>query len=306
MTSDGDARLPFGRIAFIGFGLIGGSIAMALRARERESRAGSQRPELRAWTPAGHGPAVARASGLLDNAPADPRAALDGADLIVLAGPPLAILAQVQELSGAWRAAVGDALVTDVASTKAAICEAAATSGLRFVGGHPMAGREATGVEAASAALFVDRPWPVIPTTGAAEADVASVEALARATGSRPVRLDAATHDAAVATISHVPLLAAVALVEAITADPAWTRGPAAELAVSGWRDMTRLAAGSPEMGAGILATNASEIAPRLLALRDAIDAWIAELDGDARPDPDRLRGRLERARAALRASAEP
>lgn len=305
MSQEPAAALPFGRIAFLGLGLIGGSIAMALRAHARTVGPASRPLQLRAWSPDGHGPSAALASGLIDAAAREAAAALDGAELVILAGPPLAIVAQLDELAGPWCEALGDALVTDVASTKGAICAAAAAHSLRFVGGHPMAGREVTGVEAASAALFADRPWAIVPTDGARPGDVDAIQALARATGARPVQLDAATHDAAAAAISHVPLLASVALVEAITADPAWREGGAPQLAASGWRDMTRLAAGSPDMGAGILASNAAEVAPRLRALRAAIDAWIVELERGG-PDPEGLRARLDAARAAIRGEPQP
>ena len=294
--------LPVRRIAFVGFGLIGGSIAMALRARERDAPPGSS-PEplhLSAWTPDGHGPRHGLEFGLLDVAPATPEATIAGADLVVLAGPPQAVLAELRDLAGPWQAALRGALVTDVASTKRDIVGRAAALGLRFVGGHPMAGRESTGAEAASAAMFRGRSWAVVAPPGATEVDVATIESLALATGARPVRLGPAEHDAAVATISHVPLLAAVALAEAMTADPAWREGGARALASTGWRDATRLAAGSPEMGVGILATNAPEVAPRLRAMRDALDGWIADLERVGGPDPDALRARLEAARAAL------
>lgn len=293
------AGLPFRRIAFVGFGLIGGSIAMALRARAREGRPAS-RLRLAAWTPDGHGPSRGLAIGLLDAAPGDAAATIDGADLVVLAGPPQVVLADLDDLAGGWSGALGDALVTDVASTKAAIVDRATTLGLRFVGGHPMAGRESMGLEAASAALFGGRAWAVVPPRRASDADVTAIESLAIACGAEPVRLGAAAHDAAVATISHVPLLAAVALAEAMTADPAWRAGAARALASSGWRDATRLAAGSPEMGAGILATNAAEVAPRLRAMRRALDAWIAELERAGGPEVGSLQARLAAARAAL------
>jgi prephenate dehydrogenase len=298
--------IPSGRIAFLGFGLIAGSIAMALRARAREGVAigGGDAPELAlvAWTPSGTGPAEGLATGLLDAAPTTAEEALDGADLVILAAPPFAILEHLDAIGGTWRDALGGALVTDVGSTKRAITDRAIAHGLRFVGGHPMAGRETTGVRSASAALFTGRPWVIVAPPGAAPADVARVEALAAATGARPIRLDAAEHDAAVAAISHLPLLTSAALVEAVAGDPAWRTGAARELAASGWRDATRLAAGSPEMGAGILATNAAEVLPRLRAMRAAIDAWIADLERapGGSPSAAALQQRLEAARAEL------
>jgi prephenate dehydrogenase len=290
------------RIAFLGFGLIGGSIAMALRAqaRDRGPVQDGEQLHLAAWTPKGHGPAEGLDSGLLDAAPATPEAAIDGADLVILAAPPLAILEHLDRLAGPWRTALGGALVTDVGSTKRAIVDRAAAHRLRFVGGHPMAGRETTGVGSASAALFVGRPWVVVGSSVPAIEDLDRVDALATATGARPIRLGAAEHDAAVAAISHLPLLASAALVEAVAGDPAWRAGAARELAASGWRDTTRLAAGSPEMGAGILATNATELLPRLRALRTAIDGWIEELQRQPDEAGPGLQRRLEAARAEL------
>jgi prephenate dehydrogenase len=292
------ARLLPDRIAFLGLGLIGGSIASALRAADTQSR-------LVAWTPSGRGPSEALRRGLIDEASPTAEAAIRGAGLVVLAGPPLAMLELLDALAGPLDAALGDdATITDVASTKEAIADRAASNGLRFVGGHPMAGREATGFGAADAELFVDRPWVVVGTAHASGADVARVEALATATGAQPVHLSAGEHDAAVAAISHLPLVAAAALVEAVAgqtaARSAWSTGRS--LAAGGWVAMTRLARGDPEMGAGILATNAANVATELRAYRAAIDAWIEALEASAGPDAAGLAGRLETARGLLEA----
>jgi prephenate dehydrogenase len=110
--------------------------------------------------------------------------------------------------------------------------------------------------------------------------------------------MDPAAHDAAVAAISHLPLVASVALVEAVAGGsrPEWLE--ARNLAAGGWRDMSRLARGDPEMGAGILATNADFVAGRLRTLQAVIDEWLAMLEPE--PDQAALRDRLERARDAL------
>jgi prephenate dehydrogenase len=104
-----------------------------------------------------------------------------------------------------------------------------------------------------------------------------------------------------VAAISHLPLVVAAALVESVAGGVGATRSwPVARtLAASGWRDMTRLAKGDPVMGADILATNADALRERLIAMRDALDGWIEQLDGGA-PDPDQIRERLQRARDTL------
>ncbi len=116
-----------------------------------------------------------------------------------------------------WRP---EAVVTDVASTKTLIMERAAAHGIRFVGGHPMAGKETSGFGAASAGLFAGRPWVVIAARAAGGDAIERVESMVRATGARPVRMDAAAHDAAVAAISHLPLVAAAALVEVAAGAP--------------------------------------------------------------------------------------
>lgn len=289
------------RIGLLGLGLIGGSVARALRSSSR-----SQAPEawsVVAWTPTGRGPSAALEDGVIDRAASSPEEAIDGADLVLLAGPAPDCLAQLDELAGSWRRGLTpDAVVTDVASTKEAIVLRATALGLRFVGGHPMAGRETSGYAASSADLFVDRPWVVVPTSDAAA--VERVEHLAQACGARPVRLGAAEHDRAVAGISHLPLVVAAALVEAVaggaSAGPSADWPTAANLAAGGWRDMTRLARGDSTMGAGIVTTNAPAIAARVRDLVAALDGWLKELERPGGPDAGDIAERLRSARERL------
>lgn len=286
------------RIAFLGFGLIAGSIARAVRG------AATDGPELVAWSPSGVGPRRAVDDGVLDAAVAEPGRAVAGSDLVVLGGPPDAVLATLDELAGSLSAFLGpDATVTDVASTKAEIVARAAAHALPFVGGHPMAGRETSGYASAEEGLFRGRPWVVAAGPDARPLDVARVEWLAVQCGARPVAMDAAAHDWAVAAISHLPLVAAAALVEAVAGGADAERrdwSAASALAASGWRDMTRLARGDVAMGAGILETNGHEVARRLRDYAAVIDEWIAELEREPRPDPDRLAARLRAARDRL------
>lgn len=285
------------RIALLGLGLIGGSVARALRVRVPDTT-------IAAWTPSGIGPAAALLDGVIDEAAATPEAAFDAADLVVLAGPAQVSLDQLDDLAGPWRRALGpDAVITDVASTKSAIVLRATALGLRFVGGHPMAGRETSGYAASSADLFVDAPWVVVPT--ADDIAVGRVEALAAATGARPLRMTAAAHDEAVAAISHLPLVAAAALVESVAGGRSggrkdWTM--AASLASSGWRDMTRLARGDIAMGAGIVATNGPAIAERVRDLIAVLEDWLAELERPGGPEVDEVAERLRAVRDRLEA----
>ncbi len=284
-------------VAFLGFGLIAGSIARAVRANPAATDW-----TMVAWSPSGEGPHQAARDGVLDRAAADVESAVAGADLVVLAAPATDCLSLIDRLA-ADRLLPADAVVTDVASTKSLIVARAEAAGLRFVGGHPMAGRETAGYDASQADLFVDRPWVVVPTSTAGPADLERVAQLARACSAHVVELDAATHDRAVAGISHLPLVAAAALVEAVVGDEASGRADwpvAAGLAAAGWRDMTRLARGDPNMGAAIATTNAAALASRIHDLRDALDAWLAELEAVGGPDEAAVAKRLARARAAL------
>jgi prephenate dehydrogenase len=241
--------------------------------------------------------------GVLDAAADDAAAALDGADLVVLGTPPLETIELLETLGGSLRPALAaNAVVTDVASTKARILAAADAAGLRFVGGHPIAGREVSGYASAAPDLFAGRPWILVPGAAADEAAVDRVAWLAAACGARPVRMGAAEHDAAAAAISHLPLVLAAALAEAVAgADTERLGWPAAaSLAASGWRDMTRLARGDARLGAGIAATNGAALLEGLRDLRAVLDGWIAELARDGGPDPARLEVRLRAVRDRL------
>ena len=295
------------RIALLGLGLIGGSVARALRESSRLD--GAESWSIAAWTPNGRGPGEALEDGIIDVAAPSPEAAIEGAALVMLAGPAPDCLAQLDELAGPWRRVLADdAVVTDVASTKEAIVLRATALGLRFVGGHPMAGRETSGYAASSADLFVGRPWVIVPTSDADLAAVERVERLAVACGARPVRLGAAAHDRAVAGISHLPLVVAAALVEAVAGNGSagssadWPT--AAGLAATGWGDTTRLARGDVTMGAGIIATNAPAIAERVRELVVALDGWLAELERPGGPDAGEIADRLRTARERLEAIA--
>jgi len=289
------------RVALLGFGLIGGSIARALA--ERSAPDDRDRGwQVVAWTPSGTGPAAARDAGIIAEAHVRPEEAVQGADLIVLAAPAPDCLAMLDDLAGPWRDVIADgAVITDVASTKSAIVLRATALGLRFVGGHPMAGRETSGYAAADPRLFLDRPWVVVPS-GDEDAEL-RVEALASATGARPIRLTATTHDAAVAAISHLPLVVSAALVEAVAGRPkgddtsARDWAIAAELVAGGWRDTTRLARGDVAMGTGMLMTNAAQVATRIRDLIGVLEDWLVDLERPGGPDQVAIAQRLEAAR---------
>ena len=191
------------RIALLGAGLIGGSIARALRSGPGLATDG-QSLTIVAWTPRGAGPDAAVRAGVVDRVARDPLDAVDGANLVVLAGPPLACLDLLVQLAGPARGALDThALLTDVASTKGRIVERATDLGLPFVGGHPMAGLEASGFGAAREDLFSGRPWIVVPGPSSPAGGVERVVALALACGARPVTMSPADHDQVVAGIGR-------------------------------------------------------------------------------------------------------
>jgi prephenate dehydrogenase len=286
-------------VAFLGFGLIGGSIARAIRANPTTSGW-----SLTAWSPSGDGPRRAAGEGIIGIAATAPQVAIRGADTIVLGGPATACLAIIDDLGGPWRSELAaNAVVTDVASTKGAIVDRANAAGLRFVGGHPMAGLETAGFDAATSDLFAGRPWVVVPGAAASAADVERVRELATACGARPLMMDAGEHDRAVAAISHLPLVLAAALVEAVAGIPGRERTDwpvAASLKAGGWESATRVARGDPAMGAAIAVTNAPALAARLRDLSSVLDAWLVELERPGGPDEAAIAARLAAARAEL------
>jgi prephenate dehydrogenase len=295
-----------GTIGFLGLGLVGGSIARAL-ASGSWLAPGDRPPRCVAWSPSGDGPARALAAGVIDGVARAPAEALRGADLVVIATPPLETVGLIERLGTDLAGSLAPgALVTDVTSTKERVMAAAAQAGIAFVGGHPMAGRETSGYGASVADLFAGRPWVIVVPPGADASTAGPVRWLARACGATPVEMSAAEHDVAVAAISHLPLVVAAALVEAVAGRAAPDYAAAMALAASGWAGMTRLARGDATMGAGIVATNAPAIAADLRRLRQVLDGWIEDLEAAGGPEPAAIRTRLARARAALPEVAEP
>lgn len=270
----------FERVAILGLGLIGGSLGLALRARDlAETVAGSDPLADRAER--------ARERGAITETAASAEAAVRGAELVVLAAPVGAMSALLAAIAPALDA---EALVTDTGSVKRTVCDVAAgrppyaptlPDPARFVGGHPMAGREQSGIEAADPALFEGAVWCLTPDHATDGAALARIEALVRALGATPRMLDADWHDVLVGGISHLPLAAAAVLVATVTGDPA---GPEAlALAAGGFRDTTRLASGSPIMARDIMLANADNVAVWLGAYIETLSQLRAlVLTGDA------------------------
>ena len=258
-----------GTVRIVGTGLIGTSIGLALRGL-------GVRVLLSEPSAAALALAVRVGAGQAD-AGGEPVA------LVIVAGPP-DITAEVVATELAAHPA---ATVTDVASVKSGIETALRRAGAdltRYVGGHPMAGRERSGPVASRADLFLGRPWVICPgETGSADpARVETVRRLALALGATPVVMPAAEHDDAVALISHVPQLAA-SLVAARLVKAA---DPAVGLAGQGLRDVTRIADSDPDLWAQILAANAAPVGRVLREIRSDLDGLIEALTELEQPSP--------------------
>lgn len=208
------------RVAVVGLGLIGGSVALGLRARAFDRDADVRR--------------AARRRGI-DVAESLPEA-IDGADLVVAAVATLDTPAVLQE--AAERAPA--ALLTDVASLKRPAADLAAglPAGVRYVGGHPMAGGSPPGLDGARATLFAGRPWLIVPTPRSDASSIERVAAEARRLGALPVVVEAERHDALMAWISHLPLAVAASLARSV----ARAAPEAGAFAGPGLLDTTRLA----------------------------------------------------------------
>lgn len=209
----------------------------------------------------------------------------DDAALVVVAVPPDRTVAVV----AAELTAHPDALVTDVASVKGPILQqldAAEADTGRYVGSHPMAGRERSGPIAARADLFVGRPWVLSGHPGQRDGALQKVEALALDLGAVPVHLAADRHDAAVAVVSHAPQLVASLMAARLIDASHETVG----LVGQGMRDVTRIAGSEPSMWVQILRANAAHVAPVLADLRDDLDAVLQALEApDASGSPRAL-----------------
>jgi prephenate dehydrogenase len=274
-----------GRVLIAGTGLIGTSVALALRATGAE-----------VWlSDADQATATLAADLGAGTVVPDLRDAKGIADLAVLATPPAVVgemLARAQDCAVAeW--------YTDVASVKALPVAQARQLGCdleTYVPGHPLAGREKHGPAAAQADLFLGRTWALCPLPETCPDAVAAVTALAVACGAVPVTTDPDTHDRWVALVSHAPHLVAVAMAARLA--PSSVPADALGLAGQGLRDVTRIAAGDAGLWGQILAANAGPVAEVVAAVAEDLAAAARNLAGLA-GSPD-VAGLLDRGRAGV------
>ncbi len=264
------------QITIIGTGLIGGSIGLALKqhgiddltivAHDREPSVASR--------------AVKR--GAADRRELNLHSAVKDADLIILATPALAAKETLEYIGGDLTPGT---IVTDTCSTKVEILKWAQEllpKEVSFVGGHPMAGREFAGIDAAEANLFVEATYCILPATNASKDAVNTITNMVSLLGARHYFIDPAEHDSYVAAVSHLPIALSTTLVNIAAKSNAWRE--MGQIAATGFRDVTRLASGDPTMSRDIYLTNTQ-------AITYWIDAFVQELtafrEKVAKGDPD-------------------
>lgn len=271
----------FSRVAIIGTGLIGGSFALAARNALASAR-------IAGWDKTGVLD-IALSRGVIDEAKSQLEEAVAGADLIYIALPVGMAIERLQEVA---RHASAGALITDASSTKRAICacaEKCVPDSVRFLGGHPMAGSETSGIESADAALFRGAKYALVgassPDVSAANIEraekedvrVANFLRLVEAIGARPIWMDASTHDRAAAIVSHLPQMIAVALA-GLARESTDQTGLPLTLAGRGLRDALRLAGSPYSVWRDIVLTNTDNLDSALDRLSQAIEHLRANL----------------------------
>ena len=268
------------RIAILGVGLIGGSIGMAARERLGAAVAGFD-PDSSVL-----GEALSR--GAIDEAAADPSAAVAGADVVFVAAP---VGALAEAVAQALAAAPADCVVSDVGSTKRPVAGAGGDE--RFVGGHPLAGAETAGVGHARADLFEGATWYLTPARGTSGVLFERLHGVVVGLGAQPVAIDAETHDRLMASVSHLPHVLANVLVAQAAKN--LEEGLALPATGPSFRDATRVAGANSAIWTDIYLSNRDA----LVAGIDETIARLQEVRGAlARADPTEVTGWNEAARA--------
>lgn len=249
-------------VGIVGLGLIGGSLGLDLRARGAVVHALVHRASTAER---------ARERQLADRIDTDP-SVLQGCGLIVLALP----LDRLLNADPALRAALPDeAVITDVGSVKQAVLERWHGWHPRFVASHPMAGTAQSGVEAGLEGLFAGRPWVATPLEDTDPEALAAVQDLAEAVGAEWLCCPAEAHDRAAALISHMPVLASAALLQAADRGGLAAGAPALvrRLASSGFADTTRIGGGNPELGTLMAHCNRTAVLEALAQYRQQLES---------------------------------
>lgn len=292
----------FRRIAVVGFGLVGASFAAAVRAAYPDTRVLAVDIDERTLAEA-----VERGwatDGALPDDPAFERFVGDGCDLVVLATPVGAAERYFEDLAR-WDYR---GIVTDTASTKAritALAERVLPHPENFVPGHPMAGSEVNGIEGARPDLFKGAHWILCPDADTPAEHFPRLHELVTSIGARVIALPREDHDEAVAVVSHVPHIMASSLVQ-LASRHADDQQALMRLAAGGFKDSTRIAAGSPELWCGIAFDNKDALSDGLDEIRGIIGAFADALASDDRASLTALLADAAAARRALPAAWVP
>lgn len=283
-------NLPFQRLVIDGVGLLGGSLGLSVKTLGL------------ARTVVGLGRAPerlerARALGAIDEAHTEPAAALAGADAFILAVPPLRICERLEELAALIAPGT---FVTDVGSVKARIVATAErflNPGVIFIGSHPMAGSEKSGVDFARPDFYQAAACILTPTSRTHPAALPLASAFWEALGSRLVLAAPDRHDTLLAGVSHLPHLTAAALMQTL-ARKLGAPGELSPIAGGGLRDTTRIAASDPALWKQIFAENAPALLETLDAYMAVLAEWRAALGG-VEPDMEKLGKMFDEGRKA-------
>ena len=292
----------FRRIAVVGFGLVGASFAAAVRAAYPDTRVLAVDIDERTLAEA-----VERGwatDGALPDDPAFERFVGDGCDLVVLATPVGAAERYFEDLAR-WDYR---GIVTDTASTKAritALAERVLPHPENFVPGHPMAGSEVNGIEGARPDLFKGAHWILCPDADTPAEHFPRLHELVTSLGARVIALPREDHDEAVAVVSHVPHIMASSLVQ-LACRHADDQQALMRLAAGGFKDSTRIAAGSPELWCGIAFDNKDALSDGLDEIQGIIGAFADALASDDRAALTVLLADAAAARRALPAAWVP
>ena len=239
-------------VTIIGLGLIGGSIGLALKQGNKPGR------EIVGYSRHQETVANALSLGAIDRGETNLKDAVKQTDFVIIATPVLAVKEIFSEIAPYLPAAC---IVTDTASTKVQVMKWAGEilpPTVDFVGGHPMAGKETYGIQAAEAELFRGCTYCLTSSEKASPKSMDTVKGMVKKLGAMPLLVDAQEHDKLVAGISHLPMLLSAALVSLTTKNPSWSK--MSKLAASGYYDLTRLASGNPEVNSHICLSNKETI----------------------------------------------
>jgi len=240
-------------VTIIGLGLIGGSIGLALRQGKKPGW------EIVGYSRRQETVANALSSGAIERGETNLKDAVKQAEFVIIATPVLTVKEIFSEIAPHLLSAC---TVTDTASTKVQVmkwAEEILPPTVDFIGGHPMAGRETYGIQAAKAELFRRCTYCLTPSEKASPKLIDTVTGMVKKLGAIPFFIDAQEHDNLVAGISHLPMLLSAALVSLTTKNPSWSK--MSKLAASGYHDLSRLASGNPEVNAHICLSNKEAIA---------------------------------------------